>query len=328
MMTLFNPQKTVIMKIMTQTLRFTLAIGTLLLVGCAKSEITQTAEPTENIVEVTISASSDNDTRTYLDPLTDGVFPSKWSEGDKLGVYAKGGPFDMAVNVPFTLLATSASGVGYFSGTLNTKDVKDSYTKNYYAYYPYNSSANYSKPDAIVIPLPQTQYPTMSSFDPKADILFGRPIINNNPVPSTIDEVGSLSFQFARAVAIGSFKVSNASEYYGAKVLQVFLQFGSSVVSNYLTADLTKDEPTYTFDSKSGTNTITLDYTTSNVTLNDDFTAWWTMIPGETTLTRFAVMCSDSGGTFIFNRSMSAPFNFQRGKVTTAAVNLAGTIMR
>lgn len=312
------------MKNRIETLVLMLAIGTLLLVGCTQNEITQTAEPAENFVEVTISASADTETRTYLDPLTDGVFPSRWSAGDKLGVFATGGSQKMATNEPFTLAATGAGGVGYFSGRLNKAGVTNSDTKSYYAYYPYNTVSNTLTPGNISISLPQEQCPTISSFDPAADILLGRPITNNNPVPSTSDEPGSLSFQFARAVAIGSFKVGNVSEYYGARVQQVILQFDSPVVPDYGTADLTKDEPTITFDLRSGIKSITLDYTSSEVILNSDFTVWWTMIPGETTLTSFAMICADNVGMFYFVKPMTASLDFQQGKVTTATVDLAG----
>jgi hypothetical protein len=275
-------------------------------------------------IEVSITA-TDNATRTYLEP-TEGGFEPRWGADDKLGVFgtrAEDSDFELGANVPFTIDPTSIGEEDYeasFDGTLTDVAAGEAISTKYYAYYPHNDKATTSEATAMTIPLPATQKPTQTSFDPIADLLVGYPVETTAPV-GKLDNGGSeLNFSFARIVAVASFGVSGIPTEVSAESMQsVTLTFGSPVAGEVI-ADLTSQTPAYYLDTESAQTSITLDYTDDDVLLDADFRMWWTMIPTETTLESITI---ETDNYTLSKDYTSTELNFRRAKVTTATIDLS-----
>jgi hypothetical protein len=172
----------------------------------------------------------------------------------------------------------------------------------------------------MTIPLPATQKPTQTSFDPTADLLVGYPVETTAPVGRLDDSGNELNFSFSRIVAVASFGVKGIpTEVSSESVQSVTLAFGSSVAGDVI-ADLASQTPAYYLDTESVQSSLTLDYTDKDVPLNTDFRMWWTMIPGETTLTNITI---ETDSHILSKVYTSAELNFRRAKVTTATVDLS-----
>ena len=102
-----------------------------------------------------------------------------WSASDKVG-FINGSD---GVNVESTTAVIDGEGKATFTGTVPSAGT-------YYAYYPYFADGSYD-PDAegVTVRLQNNQYPTATSFDPKADLMVstGFAATGSTDTPSTIE---------------------------------------------------------------------------------------------------------------------------------------------
>lgn len=102
-----------------------------------------------------------------------------WSASDKVG-FINGSD---GVNVESTTAVIDGEGKATFTGTVPSAGT-------YYAYYPYFADGSYA-PDAegVTVRLQNNQYPTATSFDPKADLMVstGFAATGSTDTPSTIE---------------------------------------------------------------------------------------------------------------------------------------------
>lgn len=147
--------------------------------SCNK-EISVVDNTNEDLVEVTIIAENPNseaDTKTELSGGT-----PYWSKGDAIGVTN-----GTSTNYKFTTGISSPATTASFTGSTSV-------STNMYAYYPY-STLNVSGSGAKV-EMPYNQFPTASSFDGAADLMFSKKF-SITPAGTTVT-----GLEFARAGAI------------------------------------------------------------------------------------------------------------------------------
>lgn len=176
---------------------FFLALGAVLFASCNK-EMTNPDEPKQEgkVVNFTINVGAP-ETKTYFEhDDINGKYIPKWNNGDALGVFFNSWTDDAALAATFTNTAASGT-TASFSGT-GTVNVAE---QTIYAFYPASSFAkayNTSDGTCIGMNIPQTQRPTATSFDPKADILV------NVPYAITIDDADVVinDMQFRRVGSV------------------------------------------------------------------------------------------------------------------------------
>ena len=132
------------------------AVVTAALVSCNKEKDLASDQNGEGI-RISVTASMP-ETRTVL---ADGGKNVNWTSTDKVG-FINGAD---NVNVESSPAELDGEGRATFTGTVPTKGT-------YYAYYPYFNDAEYAPNDkGVTVRVPNTQHPTLESFDPAADLL-------------------------------------------------------------------------------------------------------------------------------------------------------------
>lgn len=132
------------------------AVVTAALVSCNKEKDLASDQNGEGI-RISVTASMP-ETRTVL---ADGGKNVNWTSTDKVG-FINGAD---NVNVESSPAELDGEGRATFTGTVPTEGT-------YYAYYPYFNDAEYAPNDkGVTVRVPNTQHPTLTSFDPAADLL-------------------------------------------------------------------------------------------------------------------------------------------------------------
>ncbi len=271
---------------------FTSLLSVLILLGgCTQSDDQNPAQLPSNAgrkIELALAATQeDPQSRGSLIPNDDKTyFTSKWTEGDRIGVYAipvnsEGNLLEGAQyrNIPFSY----RSSTGLFHGTLS--DCSQNFTEwCYFAYYPYSE-------DDTNIPFESMRGQISNTFNSKYDHM------QTSTVHSATAELGktnageAIRFAFSRSTVIHYFHFTTDAEgVKDEKVLTVKLSlignnafnFGSHplIVTNYgrpVQFMLTRDQ-------KNAYDTITLTYDPQQAPTAADFTAWinsYPCIPAE-----------------------------------------------
>lgn len=294
----------------------TAAMSAAILFSCSKEvDVINTNDSTElgKTVTLTITASHDNGTRTYLDG--DSV---KWSESNEtLAVFEENGT-DVAKSTSEAGVTTDGGTTMTFATQLATATGSDF---TYYAFYP--SSAWYSNktPSSIAINTPATQTPLATSFDPAADLLIAKPV-------ETASQATSLSMRFARAIAVGKMTIKNLQS--SEKVIQV--KFSAKIGSNDVFVagrtpfDLGTAEPADVYGKNVSEKSIILDYNNLNLTANSSMDAFFTCYPFELGAgDSFTVEVKTPTNTFV--RTVTIPENrslaFNAGELSTFSVDMS-----
>lgn len=296
----------------------TAAMSTAILFSCSKEvDVINTNDSTEpgKTVTLTITASHDNGTRTYLDG--DSV---KWSESNEtLAVFEENGT-DVAKS-------TSKAGVTTDGGTTMTFATQLATATGsvftYYAFYPssaWNNNNSNKTPTSIAINTPSTQTPSATSFDPAADLLIAKPV-------ETTSQATSLSMRFARAIAVGKMTIKNLQS--SEKVIQVKFSAknGSNdvVVAGRTPFDLGTAEPADVYGKNVSEKSIILDYNGLDLAADSSMDAFFTCYPFELgSGDSFTVEVQTSTNTFV--RTVTIPESrslaFKAGELSTFSVDM------
>lgn len=127
------------------------AVAAAALVSCTKEMDKTEVAPESKGIKVTLS--TDAVTKTYIEGTT-----PKWKATDAVGVFTGADE----TNAQFA--NTKADGeAAVFEGSLTDAGT-------YYAYYPYSTQG--ASVDGALVKMPETQYPTPTSFDGNADLLL------------------------------------------------------------------------------------------------------------------------------------------------------------
>lgn len=146
------------------------AVAVAALVSCAKEINKPELAPQSEGIKVTLSTGAI--TKTYIEGTT-----PKWKATDAVGVFTG----TNEVNAQF--LNTEADGeAAVFNGSVPE-------VGTYYAYYPYSTSG--ASDAGALVKIPETQYPTPTSFDGAADLLLSESF----EIASTSSEDISVKFR-------------------------------------------------------------------------------------------------------------------------------------
>lgn len=293
----------------------TAAMSAAILFSCSKEvDVINTNDSTEpgKTVTLTITASHDNGTRTYLDG--DSV---KWSESNEtLAVFEENGT-DVAKSTSKAGVTTDGGTTMTFATQLETATGSDF---TYYAFYPSSAWSSNKTPSSIAINTPATQTPLATSFDPAADLLIAKPV-------ETASQATSLSMRFARAIAVGKMTIKNLQS--SEKVIQV--KFSAKIGSNDVSVagrtpfDLGTAEPADVYGKNVSEKSIILDYNNLNLTANSSMDAFFTCYPFELGAgDSFTVEVKTPTNTFV--RTVTIPDNrslaFKAGELSTFSVDM------
>lgn len=132
------------------------AVAAAALVSCAKELDKPEVAPKEEGIQIKVVAGG-VETKTALT----GVNTVGWTAGDKVG-FING---EADVNVESSAAVIDGEGKATFTGTVATAGT-------YYAYYPFQEDGTYAPdPEGVTVRILNTQNPTPTTFDPRADLL-------------------------------------------------------------------------------------------------------------------------------------------------------------
>ena len=184
------------------------AAAMLLAVSCAK-EHTPVAEPSDNLVQKTFTATTDMATKTSLH--TDGKSVN-WSTGDKISVFAIN---EGAVASHTAFAAENISGT-----TADFTGATDADATDFVALYPYNSAASVTVADGVTkvkTTIPYIQKAVKGGFDPALNLMLATTTKDANhfsfknlcslikvTIPEDLNNVTAISFR-TRLPMTGTF---------------------------------------------------------------------------------------------------------------------------
>lgn len=214
-------------------------------------------------VEVTIAATR-NDTRTALDH--DGR-TTRWSEGDRIAVWAEGnGTFAFAAQ-PFALYTYNGQhSSADFSATLTAPMPEGTYT--YYAVYPEPAAANGT---TVTYSLPAVQDGTYSGA---LDILVAAPVTGQALAANPHDDLALRFRHLCHAVRI---EIPAGRNLLAEPVKRLEITFPAPVAGD-LTFDAAADDPAPVLSN--GSNILTLDFPGEGLTDAEGTYAWAFVAPG------------------------------------------------
>lgn len=234
----------------------------LMAVGCENFD-PEAIETKEEVNEVFIYASGDEDTRAYVGEVGANGAASKivWNAGDKVGVYLTGTAPEK--NVCFT----SQSGKGAKSATFRGEFVNKPTTGNFtwYAYSPYNATAGDAY-NAVAGYLS----PTQVQVDAEGTHIGEQLLEIANSVTATNNK-GGVDLKFRSKFAVLNFKVKLGtgeydSQYSGAKVHGVRIYIANP-------SDTKNFTPLHDNAYKLGGSYVA-DLTGSNISFSNESYAW------------------------------------------------------
>ena len=236
----------------------------LMAVGCENFD-PEATEVKEEVNEVFIYASGDEDTRAYVGEVgasTGAASKIVWNAGDKVGVYLTGTAPE--ANVCFTSQSGKGAKSATFRGVFTNKPTTGNFT--WYAYSPYNATAGtaYNK---LAVYLSPTQIQTDTEGTHIGDHLFEIA----KPVTATNNK-GGVNMTFTSKFAVLNFKVKLGtgqydSQYSGAEVHSVRIYIAEpSDTKNFV--------PLHADAYKLG-GSYWADLTNSSVTFNKDESYSW-----------------------------------------------------
>lgn len=215
------------------------AAAMLLAVSCAK-EHTPVAEPSDNLVQKTFTATTDMATKTSLD-IKDGKSVN-WSTGDKISVFAIN---EGAVASHTAFAAENIEGtIADFIGAT------DADATDFVALYPYNAAASVTVADGVTTiktTIPYVQKAVKDGFDPALNLMLATTTKDANhfsfnnlcslikvTIPKDLKNVTAISFR-TRLAMTGTFTynvthrtVAASTDYFG-KTLTMASEDGSAL---------------------------------------------------------------------------------------------------
>ncbi len=293
---------------------FLSAISALALVACVEEQANP-VEPSKETVTVNFVAGG-VDTKTYID-AENNVF---WNEsGEYLKIFETAGDA--------TLYYDSKEGVvsddnttAQFSVELDAKTATGGYVYN--AVYPKSAwlaEDDNNKVSNLKLLTPPSQNPTLTSFDPAADLLIAKSI-SLNAQPKAEDK---LDLQFARIVAVGKIAISGLNTTDPVKSVE-FIGPDDLKLNGRTSVNLTEGKVIdygY-FGAKNSVKMVydeALNFTNGNVAI-------FTCLPCEVPAGKFTVVVSTEAKTYTkeCNIPSGESLIFEGGKSTKFSVNMTG----
>ena len=294
-------------------------VTSLLLPSCIKDDIEPISTAKENGLIITFEEASNDSTRTAFHDKT-----IWWSSDDEVtfGQYA-------LVNSEMTYKSTSikvTSDREKLSATITSFNTPDDGSDSYYfSVYPKSSFTNYSTQSGHIrarINTPDIQYPTSSSFDPKADLLISNYADN---LTKNAEGKYSVILSYSRQVAIGKMTIKNLPSQSRITAIEFSAEKNSSPVTLAGTKwyDFTTGGPTSVYSRK---NTLT-DYSSQNI--SNDMIAYFCCYPfelgsGDSFLVK---VTTEDGSTYSKHVTLSSQQSllFEADRGTQFSVNMSSS---
>ena len=182
---------------------FFMALGAILFVSCNKEMNSPEPAKEGKTVHFTINVGAP-ETKTYIEhDDINGKYIPKWKNGETIGVFFNSWVADAALSTTFENTASDGT-TATFSGTGTVNGDE----QTIYAFYPSAAFAKAYAEKVIGLTIPQTQKPTATTFDPKADLLVNVPygiVVDDEDV--TIDDM-----QFRRLGSVLRIVLSDATD--------------------------------------------------------------------------------------------------------------------
>lgn len=187
---------------------------------------------------------------------------------------------------------------------------------NYYFLYPADSYVSGEVPTEIVAEIPSIQSPTASSYDPAADLLIGA-------TTGLTSQPSALAVSLKRPVALACMSIEGLKNGETLQTITISATDGGTAVS--LAGSTTYDLSTQTAGAVvSSATALTLDYTSSNITVEGTVDAWFVTYPfslsdGDT----FSVKIITSGSEYMKTISLTSaqPLAFVANQCSTFTVS-------
>lgn len=258
-----------------------------LLAACTREEAPETVEThASNAATITVTAGKAG-TRTAIIEQTDG-FDFQWKAGDRIGI-VEGCPalsYNACETYGSQALGTDTD-EAVFSVTLADRENLPG-RLSYTAFYPYDPWGNgwgipngYYDSDGNLfmgLEIPDVQYPTENSFDPKADLLLSKPVYYDR----RLRDSDQLAFQFARVGTIVKMVLNGLPENMVVREGRLTLGFDAGYYMEYYPEAML-------IKSNDGSEGIWFDYDGLNndqpgITVGSDrsITVWLRCKSGET----------------------------------------------
>ncbi len=279
-----------------------------LFAGCSKEVVNGNNE--EEVVKVSVLASSPS-TKTYVEGTKIYWNPT----GECLNVvyrgYDKNGDLMSTRQAQTDAKYSLENGCASFTAGLSKIDGSTSY--KFGAFYPY--SYRYST-STISLTVPQTQKPTLTSFDPKADILASSGVTVSSSLPD------KLSFSMNRMVALVEMTLDGIGA--GEKISTIEIT-ASKKINGSVTFDIFAENTLESLTVYHNNETMTLEMGDRVATGND--VVWFTTVPTDLSGGSFGIKVKTdkniyektadlSGKTFNFKRAEVAKFTIAEMKCT------------
>lgn len=272
-------------------------------------------ELSPDLSEIHIKATSSLETKTYIEK-EGSVYKPFWSADDKVGLC-----FDSMESTCITLENSLESGslaIFVGSASLDAEDIPE----QAYAWYPrsaYTSGYNESEGGFNI---PEFQHPTLTSFDPAADLLISKPHQVNITVSQSGDtEINLDDLRFARPMAV--LKITPDGEgLAGETVKSVSV---SSPDSKTLSGRAKVDMTDASIESWTiSTSSVTASYSGNDFVVNGENSAYIVVAPaefesGNQLIITIATETKTATKTIEFAESRA----LKAGKVTPVVLNIS-----
>ena len=275
----------------------TLGAAVALFAGCSKEVVNGNNE--EEVVKVSVLASSPS-TKTYVEG--EKIY---WSPtGECLNVvyrgYDKNGDLMSARQAKTDAEYSLENGCASFTAGLSTIDGSASY--KFGAFYPY--AYKYST-STISLTVPQTQKPTLTSFDPKADILVSSGVTTSSSLPD------KLSFSMNRLVALVEMTLDGIGA--GEKISTIEIT-ASEKINGDVEFNLFAENTLESLKVYHNYKTMTLEMGDRVATGND--VVWFTTVPTDLSGGSFGIKVKTDKNIYEKTADLSGKtFNFKRAEV-------------
>ncbi len=209
--------------------------------------------------------------------------------------------------------------IATFAVSLTANNTGAEYVYN--AVYPlsswYGGSGTNWSAEKVKLGVPYEQTPSLTSFDPKADLLVSR------PVKTTSQLNNDLSLEFTRLVALGKMKITGLGE--SEKVSEIKLTATGKVLAGRSYVDLTTGKVIEYGYSTQGKDNVVLKYDESLVFTNGDV-AYFTCFPTEFTEgDKFTVVVSTESNIYTKEVTLAAgqSLQFVEGKSSSFTMDMS-----
>lgn len=266
--------------------------------GCAKQEIDAPATPETKTVQFFANSI---ETKTEFGTPTEGVYPTLWSEGDKVDVSVNFAQKKSSSEVECSDDFKSAR----FEVDLSGTEVEAPYT--FYSVSPVDRlrgiSSQYKR---FYVEILSAQTPLATSVDKDAQLLFAK--------SSTTEEMpSSVELTYHHLTAYGKFSLTNLA---AESVSSIILEAEFDIAGKW---DYFLEDGSFVVRSGNGSKSITL--TTSSTT-----DIWFACAPVDMTGQKMTLTVTTEKGNFVkvLNFPADKERKFEAGKISKFTVDMAG----